>query len=410
MRNWAGNYEFKAARCHVPASVEEVQAIVSRATRVKAIGSRHSFNDIADTLSDLVSTEALRDGNEGIVSSSRDTVSVRPGVRYGDLARFLAHQNRTLANFASLPHITVGGSVATGTHGSGVQNPNLAAAVREVQMVKADGSLTRRYRGEGRGFGGAVVGLGALGVVTELKLDTVPMFEVAQTVYEGLDWKAQRDDFDAILSGAYSVSLFHDWRGDTIPQVWVKRTEGPSAPEYFGAKAADGPRHPLPEMPRENCTPQMGDYGPAPDRLPHFRMEFTPSGGEELQSEYILPREWAFNALMALDPIRDRIAPLLFVTEVRTAAADDLWLSPMFGRDSVCVHFTWRPREPEVRALLPEIEARLAPFTARPHWGKISTMRIDGLYPRLDDFRALAREMDPEGKFRNAYLERHGVL
>lgn len=411
MKNWAGNYEFKAARVHWPTTVEEIQAIVADAVRAKAKGTRHSFNDIADTAGDLVSTSALDRviGMRVVPEESAGSVLVEPGVRYGDLARMLAKHGRTLANFASLPHITVGGSVATSTHGSGVNNKGLASAVREIRMVLADGS-TRSFRRGDEGFEGAVVGLGALGIVVALELDTVPMFEVAQTVYEGLRWKELEREFDAVLSGAYSVSLFHDWRGDRIPQVWVKRTEGPSAPEYFGAKAADGPRHPLPEMPTENCTSQMGVYGPAPDRLPHFRMEFTPSGGEELQSEYILPRERAYASLSALDPIRDRIAPLLFVTEVRTVAGDGLWLSPFYGRDSVCVHFTWRPLQAQVEALLPEIEAGLAPFGARPHWGKLFAGRVDGLYPRLGDFRALARELDPEGKFRNAYLERSGVL
>ena len=405
MRNWAGNYEFGAARVHCPTNVAEVQEIVAGATRAKAIGTRHSFNDVADTSQDLVLVEGLRDGNRGIIADTDKTVSVRPGVRYGDVARFLACSGRTLANFASLPHISVGGSVATGTHGSGVGNSGLASAVRELQIVKADGSLSRLYRGEGRGFDGSVVGLGALGIVVDLMLDTVPMFEIAQTVYENLVWKSLESEFDIVLSSAYSVSLFHDWRGDAIPQVWVKRTSGENSPDYFGAKAADGPRHPLPEMPPENCTPQLGVPGPAPDRLPHFRMEFTPSGGEELQTEYVMPREHAFAALSALDAMRERIAPLLFITEVRTVAADDLWLSPFYGRDSVCVHFTWRPLQPEVEALLPEIEAALAPFSPRPHWGKLFTMPVDGLYPRMEDFRSLAQAWDPEGKFRNAYLD-----
>lgn len=408
MKNWAGNYEFGAPHVHWPTTVEEIQSIVAGTARVKALGSRHSFNDIADSAGDLVSTSAL-DRVLRTPEAGDTSVWVEPGVKYGDLARTLAESGRTLANFASLPHITVGGSVATATHGSGVANPGLSSAVREAWLVLADGSTQSFRRGEPE-FDGVVVGLGALGIVVALELDTVPAFEVAQTVYEGLAWKELELEFDTVLSGAYSVSLFHDWRGDRIPQVWVKRTKGPSAPEYFGARAADGPRHPLPDMPTENCTPQLGVYGPAPDRLPHFRMEFTPSGGEELQTEYILPREHAFAALSALDPIRDRIAPLLFVTEVRTVAKDDLWLSPYCGRDSVCVHFTWRPMEPEVRALLPEIEARLAPFGARPHWGKLFAGRVDGLYPRLNDFRALVKELDPGGKFRNAYLERTGVL
>ena len=404
LRNWAGNLEFRAARIHRPESVEQVQGGVAAADRVRPLGTRHSFNDIADSDADLLSTEHLNQ----VIEFSGDSVWVEGGIRYGDLAEYLASQARTLANFASLPHISVAGSVATGTHGSGVANPSLSAAVREVQIVKADGSLTKLYRGEDRGFDGAVVALGALGVVTSLRLDVVPMFEVAQTVYEGLPWKSLASEVEALLSGAYSVSLFTFWNSDLIDQVWVKRTSGESRSEYFGAEAAVGPRHPLPNMPWENCTEQMGIYGPAPARLPHFEMEFTPSGGEELQAEYILPREHAFAALMEIDALRDRIAPLLYVSEIRTVAADDLWLSPSFGRDCLCIHFTWKQRQTEVEALLPEIEARLAQFGARPHWGKLFDMkadRIQALYPRFGDFQELVRSYDPAGKFRNEFLE-----
>lgn len=406
LRNWAGNYEFKASRVHRPTTVEAVQEIVADARRVKATGTRHSFNDVADTPEDLVSVDRLTQ----ILEFSGDSVWVEAGVKYGDLAEVLWSQGKTLSNFASLPHISVGGSVATATHGSGVRNANLSTAVRELRIVKADGSIAKLLRGEDEALDGAIVGLGALGVVTSLRLDVVPAFEVAQTVYEGLPWKELEGDLDAVLSGAYSVSLFTNWSTDLIDQVWVKRTEGENIKTYFGAKAADGPRHPLPDMPSENCTEQMGVPGPAHERLPHFRMRFTPSGGEELQAEYILPRRHAFAALTAIDGMRERIAPLLFVSEIRTVAADSLWLSSSYGEDSVCIHFTWRPMEAEVRAILPEIEARLATFGARPHWGKLFVGSVDGRYPRLYDFRNLARDFDPNGKFRNDFLERHGVL
>ena len=403
MRNWAGNLEFGAARVHRPTTVAAIQEIVAGAARVKAVGTRHSFNDIADTSEDLVSVEGL----DRVVGLSEDAVTVEAGIRYGDLAERLLAEGRTLANFASLPHISVGGSVATGTHGSGVRNGGLATAVAAMEVVRADGSLARLTRFD-EGFDGAVVGLGALGVAVRLTLDTVPAFEVAQTVYEGMPWKELRHEFDAVLSGAYSVSLFTHWSSDLVDQAWVKRRQGDASPEYFGAREADGPRHPLPDMPTENCTEQGGVYGPAHERLPHFRMRFTPSGGEELQTEYLVPRERAFEALLAIDAMRDRIAPLLFVSEIRTVAADRLWLSPAYGRDCVCIHFTWRPLEAAVRAALPEIEARLAPFEARPHWGKLFDMkaeRIRELYARMGDFEDLAKEDDPGGKFRNAYLD-----
>jgi xylitol oxidase len=405
--NWAGNHTFQASRIHRPTSVGEVQEIVAGATKVKAAGTRHSFGDIADTEGDLISVEGL----SGIYELTEpDNILVEAGARYGDVSRFLSTQGFALANMASLPHITVGGSVATGTHGSGVKNPSLSAAVRELSIVKPDGSWQMLKRGRDAEFEGAVVGLGALGVVVSLRLDIVPDFQVGQTIYEKLAWQEMEDDLDTLLSGAYSVSLFHRWASEVVDQVWVKRTSGASGADYFGAKKADGPRHPLLDMPTENCTPQEGVYGPAFERLPHFRMEFTPSSGEELQAEYLMPRRHAFAAMKALDAIRDRIAPLLWVSEIRTVAADDLWMSPSYGEDAVAFHFTWRQMVPEVMALLPEIEARLAPFGARPHWGKLFTMgaeRIRSLYPRSGDFVRLAEEFDPSGKFRNPYLERH---
>lgn len=401
--NWAGNHVFRAPRFHRPSTVDEIQGLVAGAERVKAAGTRHSFGDIADTEGDLISVEAF----DKVLEIGEGWVDVEAGIRYGDLAAALWREGRALANMASLPHITVGGSVATGTHGSGVLNPSLSAAVREMTVVGADGEVRTFKRGEPE-FAGAVVHLGALGIVTSLRLDIQAAFEVAQTVYEGLAWKELESEFDALLSGAYSVSLFTRWASDEVDQVWVKRTWGESTEEYFGAKRASGPRHPLPDMPTENCTAQMGVFGPAPDRLPHFRMEFTPSGGEELQAEYLMPRRHAFTALKTIDKIRDRIAPLLYVSEIRTVAADDLWMSPSYGEDSVAIHFTWRQMSKEVLALLPEVEARLAPFGARPHWGKLFTMsgdRLRAVYPRFAEFRALAEKMDPSGKFRNRYLD-----
>ncbi len=405
--NWAGNHTFLAPRVHRPTTVGEVQEIVSAATKVKAAGTRHSFGDIADTEGDLISVEGL----SGIYElTEADNILVEAGARYGDVSRYLSTQGFALANMASLPHITVGGSIATGTHGSGVKNPSLSAAVRELSIIKADGSWQMLKRGRDAEFEGAVVGLGALGVVVALRLDIVPDFQVAQTVYENLPWQELEGDFEALLSGGYSVSLFTRWSSEMVDHVWVKRTSGESGSEYFGAKKADGPRHPLPDMPTENSTTQDGLYGPAFERLPHFKMEFTPSSGEELQAEYLMPRRHAFAAMKAIDEIRDRIAPLLWISEIRTVAADDLWMSPSYGENSVAIHFTWRPMVPEVMALLPEIEARLAPFGARPHWGKLFTVgadRIRSLYPRSGDFIRLAEEFDPTGKFRNGYLDRH---
>jgi xylitol oxidase len=161
-------------------------------------------------------------------------------------------------------------------------------------------------------------------------------------------------------------------------------------------------------MPAESCTPQLGVVGPWHERLPHFRMEFTPSAGDELQTDYLVPRAHAWDALVAIAALRERVAPLLQVAEVRSVAADELWMSPGSGRPCVSFHFTWRPDWPAVRALLPAIEERLDPLGARPHWGKLFTVpasRLRALYPRRDAFVALARSLDPRGRFRNAFLD-----
>lgn len=401
--NWAGNLTFGAAQVHRPSSVEEAQAIVAESERIKAIGTRHSFNEIADTDAALISSEHLN----RIVEVGQDEVWVEAGIRYGDLALELDRHGLALRNFASLPHISVGGACATATHGSGVRNGSLSTAVRALEIVKADGSLVRLRRGADPSFEGAVVGLGALGLVVRMALDVVPSYRILQTVYEKLPFEALADGFDRVVSSAYSVSLFTSWSEDYIDQVWVKRLEGEPEPSFPGATVASRPLHPLPDGPAEYCTPQLGVPGPAHERLPHFRMEFTPSNGDELQAEYILPRSNAYAALASINEIRERIAPLIWISEIRTVAADSLWMSPSFGRDCVCIHFTCRPMGPEVAAMLPEIEARLVPLGARPHWGKLFASPPGSRYERRDDFIALAQEFDPNGKFRNAYLERN---
>jgi xylitol oxidase len=152
----------------------------------------------------------------------------------------------------------------------------------------------------------------------------------------------------------------------------------------------------------------MGIPGPWCDRLAHFQMNFTPSSGAELQTEYFVARQDAVTALQAIKQIRERIAPLLFISEIRTIAADNLWLSPCYQQDSVAFHFTWKPNWPAVRQVLPLIEAQLAPFKARPHWGKLFTIPpalVQEQYEKMAAFRQLLQTFDPQGKFRNSFLD-----
>lgn len=411
MKNWAGNLDYSAAGVERPASVEEVSELVAAAERVKPLGTRHCFNDIADTSGTQIVLDGL--GGAPELDSTRGVVKVPGGISYGELARFLESNGFGLHNMASLPHISVAGAVQTGTHGSGVGNRGLAAAVKAVELVRASGEVQRLAEADGEEFLGSVVGLGALGIVTSLELAVEPTYQVRQQVFESLAWERALAEFDDVVSAGYSVSLFTDYYGDTIGQVWrkvrVDAGEGPAPSEFFGAQAATRPRHPLPEMSAENCTEQLDVPGPWLDRLPHFRHEFTPSNGDELQTEYLLPREHAAAALERMRALSPKLTPLLFVSEIRTIAADDFWLSPSYRQDSVALHLTWKPRQPEVEALLPEIEENLAPFGARPHWGKLfaaGAADLAPLYPRFEDFRGLAAKHDPAGKFRNAYLER----
>lgn len=407
--NWAGNLRYSAAEVQEPATVPELQDLVAGATKLRALGSRHSFNRIADTTGTLVSLGHLAPAID--VDSENMTVTVSGGTRYGTLAAELQRQGYALHNLASLPHISVAGAVATATHGSGDRNGNLATAVACLELVTADGAILTSRRGE-PDFDGMVVNLGALGIVSSLTLDIEPTFPVSQAVFEDLAWDQVLENFDDVTCSAYSTSLFTDWSGDRIGQAWLKsRTEAEAAAErggFFGGTPAKEPRHPIAGVSGSTCTQQLGVPGPWSDRLAHFRMEFTPSKGDELQSEYLVPREHAVDAIQAMRRLSHLVTPLLLVSEIRTMAADSLWLSPNYGTDSIGLHLTWRQDQPAVEAVLPVIEAELAPFGARPHWGKLfdgDASRLAPLYPRFADFKALAGRLDAEGKFRNDFLD-----
>lgn len=403
LRNWAGNIAYAARAVHTPASVAELQAIVRGSGKLRALGSRHSFNRIADTDGDLVS---MRRFNRIVrLDAAARTVTVEGGITYGELGPALHAQGFAIHNLASLPHIGVVGAVSTATHGSGNANRNLAGAVAGLEIVTANGDIVSLTRGDAD-FDGAVVGLGALGVVSAITLDIEPTFEARQDVFLDLPFAALAASFEAISSSAYSVSVFTGWRGDTVDMVWLKNRAGAPPPprELFGARAAERPIHPIMAIDPTPCTEQLGVLGPWHERLPHFRMEFTPSAGAELQSEYFVVRADAAAALTAIRNMQDQIAPLLLISEIRTQAADTLWLSMNHERDSVSIHFTWKPDWDAVRRVLPLIESALAPFAPRPHWGKLFTMPgadIQRRYRRLGDFRALARRYDPAGKFTN---------
>ena len=409
--NWSGNYTYSTDRLLEPRTLAEVQAAVRATTKVQALGSRHSFNGIADS---TVAQISLRHLNTIELNAAEGTVSVGGGVRYGELAPWLDERGFALHNLASLPHITVVGACATATHGSGVHNGNLSTAVAALQFVNGNGDVVELSRvADPERFPGAVVALGALGPVTRITLNVRPTFQMRQMVYLDLPFAELEQNFDAIFGAGYSVSLFTDWQDGKATQVWIKSkvdsgTPLSLAPEFFGAKAATRKMHPLLDHHAEFTTDQLGVPGPWYERMPHFLLRFTPSSGEEMQSEYFVPRARAMEAIRAVETLRDEITPLLFVSEMRRIAADDLWMSPCYQQDSLALHFTWKPEWPRVQRVLPLIEAKLVPLGVKTHWGKLFTMspaQIQARYERLHDFRGLLTENDPDGRFRNNFIE-----
>jgi xylitol oxidase len=403
--NWAGNVSF-ASELQRPRSIAELQELVAGAEKVRVLGTGHSFNRIADSAGVLVSVQDLPEVIE-VGEPSANSVTVSAGLRYGEITAALQSQGLALHNLGSLPHISVSGACATGTHGSGDANRPLAAAVNAIAYVDAAGELVTLTRDD-PDFAGSVISLGALGVVVSMTLDVQPTYQISQVVYDGLPVDRLQSNFDTVMSSAYSVSAFTDWLDPDV-MVWRKRRElTEPEPQWLGARLADGPRHPIKVMPAGYATQQGGVPGPWNERLPHFRLEFTPSNGDELQSEYFVPRARAAQAIDVLRALGNRLAPVIQVSELRTIAADDQWLSPSQGRDTVALHFTWIQDEAVVRPVVAELEEALAPLDARPHWGKVFAADAATLaerYPKVKDFIALADRRDPDGKFRNAYLD-----
>lgn len=408
-KNWAGNYTYQAKNLYEPQTVEEVQELVLKLSKQKALGSTHCFNDIADSPENQISTKKLNK----VVSLDKEKkiLTVESGARYGDFAEELDAAGFALANLASLPHITVAGACATATHGSGVKNGNLATQVAGIELVTPSGELMTIDQNH-PDFPAMVVGLGAFGIITKVSLKVEDTFQVRQDVFLNLPLASMEKNFEEIMSSGYSVSLFTDWTNKNISEVWVKRRVDSNSEDlgndFFGAIAATKNMHPIQALSAEPCSEQMGVPGPWYNRLPHFKMGFTPSAGEELQSEFFIPRSNAVKGILAVEKLNAEISPQLLVTEIRTIASDNFWMSPCYHQDSVSIHFTWKQNPTEVMALIPKIEEVLAPFSVKPHWGKlfkVNPATLHQRYTKFPEFLALAKQYDPSGKFRNAYLD-----
>lgn len=402
-KNWAGNYTFTAEQHHQPGSLDELATIVAAAERIRPVGSRHSFTGIADSVAQ-VSLDGLPTRFD--VAADRTTVTVSAHINYGRLATLLQAEGLAVHNMASLPQITIAGAIATGTHGSGDGNGNLATSVVAVEFLTSAGETVTVERGD-EDFPGAVVSLGALGVLIAVTLAVQPAFEMRQMVIEEVPWQSF-DDFDSVFASAYSVSAFHQF-GATIDQLWIKQLSEDDVPApLFGGRLADEERHPLVGLPPTHCTPQLGRIGPWWDRLPHFRLESSPNAGDEIQSEFFVARGDGPAAIEALRSVGHRLTPALMVNEIRTVAGDELWMSPHYRRPSVALHFTWHSDPIPTRIAIEAVEEALLPFNPRPHWGKVFTpQRFPAAesYPELGRFLDLAERLDQRQAFRNRWFD-----
>ncbi len=411
--NWAGNIPFTTKKLLKPVSTAEIQQWVEKHNQVKVLGTRHSFNDIADSNDCLLSLEKM---NKVLgIDREKNTVTVEGGIRYTELSEYLNEQGYALQNLASHAHFTVSGAIATGTHGSGTGN--LATQVEAIEFVNGKGELVRVAKDKEEELNGLLAGLGAFGVITQLTLKIEPSFNLRQDVFADMPFGVLKDNFEKVMSSGFSVSMFTDWRTVTMPLVWVKRrvepgsSEIPDSPSFFDARPMEANITTIVKGDvAGKCSDQMGVSGPWHTRLPHFRLDFIPEKGNEFQTEYFVPIEHAYEAMLVLQGLHNKIEPIVYACEVRTVQADEQWLSPAYQRNSACFHFTWTAELEKIERLLPEIEAGLAPFKARPHWGKLFHMgsaEIAALYPRINDFRTLVKKHDPDGKFANPYLERY---
>jgi xylitol oxidase len=412
MQNWAATYTFAATRLHRPASIGDVQRVVAVAANVRAVGSRHSFNGIADSPADQIDLTGI--DPDIVIDRERMTVTVGAGTSYGDLSMFLHRDGFALHNLASLSQISVAGAIATATHGSGDGNKALSSAVVGLELVAGDGSIRRVERGHAD-FDGMVVGLGAFGIVTRVTLAIEPTFDIRQDAFVDMPWDQLLTGFDTISSAAYSFSIFTNWAGPAANRIWLKTRMGTALADEFAVSKLGLTRGLPYTVPAtvENPLAILNPFdvpGPWCDRLTHTRHDISPPPADQIQSEYLIPRLQLGKAVAIIRATGPRIDTLLHASEIRTVAADEFWLSPFYRQDSVGIHFTWKKQIEAVDAITKELEMALIPLGGKPHWGKVihaDAAALAPLYPRMADFRSCALRCDPAGKFRNAYLEKH---
>jgi xylitol oxidase len=406
MQNWSKNVDFNDRAFLQPESLAELQELVRSNQKIRARGTAHCFNEIANTSSYAISLAKMPKNIE--VSAPTNSVTVSSGLTYGELAPVLHNQGWALNNLASLPHISIAGSISTGTHGSGIKNQNLANQVLSLDIVTAEGELRHIDRAN-PAFNALVVGLGLGGIVYQYELKIEPTFEIRQVIYPEIPLDVLQRNFDQIMGTAYSVSYFTDWSSAQVGNLWCKFRDSEVIPESVGGSAnADKKFHPIPSVDPVACTDQLGESGDWHQRLSHFKLEFTPSVGEEIQTEFFVDRKDAAAAIEAISKLGEEITPLLWITELRTIAADDLWLSGAYQRDTLAIHFTWK-KDLAIYPVIEKVEAALRPYNYRPHWGKVFTADgkyLSSVYPKMSEFKALVEALDPASKFENTFTRR----
>ena len=406
MQNWSKNVDFNDRAFLQPESLAELQELVRSNQKIRARGTAHCFNEIANTSSYAINLAKMLRVIE--VNAETKSVKVSSGLTYGELAPALHNQGWALSNLASLPHISIAGSISTGTHGSGIKNQNLANQVLSLDIVTAEGELRHIDRAN-PAFNALVAGLGLGGIVYQYELKIEPTFEIRQVIYPEIPLDVLQRNFDQIMGIAYSVSYFTDWSSSQVGNLWCKFRDGEVIPESVGGSAkADKKYHPIPSVDPVACTDQLGESGDWHQRLSHFKLEFTPSVGEEIQTEFFVNRKDAAAAIEAVSNLGEEITPLLWITELRTIAADDLWLSGAYQRDTLAIHFTWK-KDLAIYPVIEKVEAALRPYNYRPHWGKVFTAGgkyLSSVYPKMSEFKALVEALDPTSKFENLFTRK----
>ena len=406
MQNWSKNVDFNDRAFLQPESLAELQELVRSNQKIRARGTAHCFNEIANTSSYAINLAKMPKIIE--VSAATNSVTVSSGLTYGELAPALHNQGWALNNLASLPHISIAGSISTGTHGSGIKNQNLANQVLSLDIVTAEGELRHIDRAN-PAFNALVVGLGLGGIVYQYELKIEPTFEIRQVIYPEIPLDVLQRNFDQIMGTAYSVSYFTDWSNAQVGNLWCKFRDSEVIPESVGGSVkADKKYHPIPSVDPVACTDQLGESGDWHQRLSHFKLEFTPSVGEEIQTEFFVDRKDAAAAIEAVSNLGEEITPLLWITELRTIAADDLWLSGAYQRDTLAIHFTWK-KDLAIYPVIEKVEAALRPYNYRPHWGKVFTADgkyLSSVYPKMSEFKALVEALDPTSKFENLFTRK----